>query len=378
VASSREAARALSQPDLLVGVRLAALGLLVWGISTEVAPGATSTGLATWVLVATLVPAWLGWSTPVSRLRWVRLLSFAWMALAGGALAALAPLGLVFVGSAGLGAASRMDLVPAAGLTALGPLATAVAGVWDGRPAGWVLSTAAAGLAGVVMGAGRRQATARAEQEALVHVEHHRADVERAKAAVLAERNRLAREVHDVLAHTLGALAVQLEALDAQIGEHGDVPETFRRGVRQTRSLAVDGLAEARRAVSALREDALPLGSQLAELCELRNARLSVSGEERELPAETTLALYRVAQEALTNAAKHAPGAPVAVTLRFDADGVTLDVENGFADHRRSYLASTGGGFGLEGIRERVRLLGGSVAAGTRDDRWVVQARVPG
>lgn len=378
VAGSRERSRSLSQPDLLVGLRLAALGLLLWGISNEVPPGTTRTQLATWVLAATLVPAWLGWSTPMARFRWVRVLSYAWMAVAGGALATLAPLGLVFVGSAGLGAASRMDLVPAAALTAGGPPATAIAAVWAGRSATWVLFAAAAGLAGIVMGAGRRQATVKVEQEALVQVEHHRAEVARAKATVLAERNRLAREVHDVLAHTLGALAVQLEALDAQIGAHGGVPENFRDGVRQTRALAVDGLAEARRAVHALREDTPPLPSQLARLCEIQHAELVVSGDQRLLPAETTLALYRVAQEALTNAAKHAPGAPVVVGLHFDADAVTLDVENGVTLDRRSSLASTGGGFGLEGIRERVRLLGGSVAAGARDGRWVVEAQVPG
>jgi signal transduction histidine kinase len=378
VATPREALRARPQPALLIGARLGALGLLVWGISTEVAPGASGEHLATWVLVGSLVPAWLGWSTPVARFAWVAVLSYVWMAVAGGAVAAMAPLGLVFVGAAGLGAAARMDLVPAVALTAAGPSATAIAGVWTGRPAGWVLTAAAAGLAGILVGAGRRQATVRTEQEVLVRVEHDRADVERARAEVLAERNRLAREMHDVLAHTLGALAVKLEALDAQIEGHGAVPSVVRQELRQTRSLAVDGLAEARRAVQALRDDALPLRLQLAKLCDLRSAELLVSGQERPLPAETSLALYRVAQEALTNAAKHAPGTPAVVALHFDADVVALDVENGVRQRPRSELADSGGGFGLEGIRERLRLLGGTVAAGARDDRWVVEAKVPG
>lgn len=378
MATPRDTPDVRSQPALLVWARLGALGLLLWGIATEVPPGAAGVHLATWVLCGSLVPAWLGWSTSLARFTWVALVSYGWMAVAGGAVAAMAPLGLVFVASAGLGAASRMDLLPASALAAGGPAAAAIAGVWVGRPSGWVLSAAAAGLAGVLVGVSRRQATVRAEQAVLVRVEHERAEVERGRAEVLAERNRLAREMHDVLAHTLGALAVKLEALDAQISAHGDVPAELHHELRQTRSLAVDGLAEARRAVQALRDDALPLRAQLAKLCELRSAALVVSGDERALPAETTLALYRVAQEALTNAAKHAPGAPVAVELRFDPCGVALGVANGVAGHRPGELAATGGGFGLEGIRERLRLLGGSVAAGARDDRWVVEAQVPG
>lgn len=368
----------LSQPALLVGARLGALGLLLWGIGSEVPPGTSSTGLATWVLVATLVPAWLGWSTAPARVPWVPLASCAWMAVAGGALTAMAPLGLVFVGAAGLGAATRLELGPAAALTAGGPATDAIARAWTGHSPDWVLSAAAAGLAGVLIGVGRRQATVRTEQEVLVRVEHDRAEIERSRAEVLAERNRLAREVHDVLAHTLGALAVNLEALDARIGDHAGVPPAIRQELRQTRALAVDGLAEARRAVTALRDDAVPLRAQLVKLCELRRAELHVRGDERPLPAETTLALYRVAQEALTNAAKHAPGAPVTVELWFGPAGVALDVANGIGGGPMSALATTGGGFGLDGIRERLRLLGGSVDAGARDDRWVVEARVPG
>lgn len=194
----------------------------------------------------------------------------------------------------------------------------------------------------------------------------------------MAERNRLAREMHDVLAHTLGALAIQLEALDARLGGGADAADWFRQELRQTRALAVNGLSEARRAVQALREEVPALLPALATLCEASHAGLEVTGEERTVSPETAHALYRVTQEALTNAAKHAPGMPVAVRLCFEPDGIALAIDNFAIDGQVGELASTGGGFGLEGIRERLRLLGGSVAAGARDDRWVVEARVPG
>jgi len=95
---------------------------------------------------------------------------------------------------------------------------------------------------------------------------------------VLAERNRLAREVHDVLAHTLGALSIQLEALDAQLDALPEVPRTLSEGVQRTKSLAADGLVEACRAVRALRDDAPPLVDQVVRLCELRGAQLVVLG----------------------------------------------------------------------------------------------------
>jgi DNA-binding NarL/FixJ family response regulator/two-component sensor histidine kinase len=201
-------------------------------------------------------------------------------------------------------------------------------------------------------------------------MEHERAEVEHERAAVLAERNRLAREVHDVLAHTLGALSIQLEALDAQLDALPEVPRTLSEGVQRTKSLAADGLVEARRAVRALRDDAPPLVDQVVRLCELRGAQLVVLGGPRPLAAEATLALYRAAQEALTNAAKHAPGAPVILRLSFEEATVSLAVENGAGEHPLGELAGSGDGYGIDGIRERVRLLGGEVAAGPVGQGW--------
>ncbi len=217
-----------------------------------------------------------------------------------------------------------------------------------------------------------------ATQALRVSIEHERAELAAARADVLAERNRLAREVHDVLAHTLGALSVQLEALSARAQtEASAATPDLRRGLAHAKALASDGLGEARRAVAALRDDAVALDVQVQTLCAATGSALEVLGSPVPLAPETTLALYRVAQESLTNAAKHAPEAPTGVRLEFGADAVTLTVDNGPAPLGPGPLSDSGGGFGLDGIRERVRLLGGEVSAGPDGGGWRVAARVP-
>lgn len=367
---------AAGDPPLLVAIRLGGLALLLWGVFSEVHPGHAGVHLGVSVLAVTVVPAWMLWSSGSDRLA-TRVAVFAWLGLAGGALAALAPLGLTVVGVAAMGAATILELPWAVGVSLLGPAALALAALWAGTPEARIVGGVAAALAGLVLGVSRRQGRERAAQAAAMALEHDRAELEHARAAVLDERNRLAREVHDVLAHTLGALSVQLEALDALIGTDPSADEDIRRRIRGTRSLAVEGLAEARRAVRALRDDAVPLDAQLRKLTGAAQADLVVSGDPRPLPPEATLALYRVAQESLTNAAKHAPGAPATVSLRYGPDEVHLRVENGDAGAPPGELAATGAGFGLDGIRERVRLLGGEVAAGPAGGGWLVEATVP-
>ncbi len=377
MAAGPENKRGLAQPPALVLVRVVGLGLLLWAIASEVRPGTTGAHLAAWVLVASLVPAWLLWSTAPKGARAVQMVTFAGMGAAGGVLAVFAHVALVFVGAAAAGAATTFELPAALGLASVGPAALGIAGAVDGSSGTLILGGLAASLAGLVIGVGRRQTVERAEQALLVAVEHETAELEHERAGVLAERNRLAREVHDVLAHTLGALSVQLEALDAQLDAVPEVPGPVREAVRRTKALASDGLVEARRAVRALRDDAPPLLDQLAKLCEARGAELVVSGGTRPLGPEATLALYRAAQEALTNAAKHAPGAPVILRLCFGEGAVTLAVENGAGEQPVGELSSSGGGYGIDGIRERVRLLGGEVAAGPTGDGWRVEARLP-
>jgi signal transduction histidine kinase len=261
-------------------------------------------------------------------------------------------------------------------LAAIGPLAHLVSAAYQGDSLLAVLGSTAAALAGLVVGLSRQQATRATEQRALMEIERERAQVEHERAELLAERNRLAREIHDVLAHTLGAVSVQLEALDAVV-DNEDTTLIHDR-VQATRGLVVQGLEDARRAVTALRDDAVPLPQQLKELCGTAGADLSLGGEQRPLSPPATLALFRIAQEGLTNAAKHAPGARVDITLRYGEDHVTLDVHNARSTDPPGPLAAQGGGYGLQGMRERVLLLGGTLDAGPGEDGgWLVRAAVP-
>jgi signal transduction histidine kinase len=100
---------------------------------------------------------------------------------------------------------------------------------------------------------------------------------------------------------------------------------------------------------------------------------------ERPLAADAGLALYRAAQEAVSNANKHAPGAAISVCLNFDPSATVLIVTNGPCPHGRpaSQLSQTGGGFGLRGMRERIELLGGNVLAEPREQGWTMQVAVP-
>jgi signal transduction histidine kinase len=207
----------------------------------------------------------------------------------------------------------------------------------------------------------RRLALQRA-QDLLVMT--RRANAEQAHAAALAERGRIARDVHDVLAHSLSGLAIQLEAADALLTAGADVERAHTMVIR-ARRLARDGLSEVRRAVTALREDVKPAQETLAALVADHAEDTGwpatfevVDGPVPELAVETAQTLQRVAQEALTNARKHAPGAAVTVRLAIGAETVTLTVENSAA--------------GADS------LIGGSVEAGqTEEGGFRVAAVVP-
>ena len=296
---------------------------------------------------------------------------------AGGALTPLAPFGLAFVGTAALAGSSTLELAPALAIAAAGPLALVASWLLVGESGELAVSAVAVSLAGLAIGAGRRRRVEAAAERASLVVAEERAALEHARAEVLAERNRLARELHDVLAHTLGALTVQLEALDAQLSLEPGLESGVRDGVQRTKVLAAAGLAEARRAVQALREDSRPLVEQLASLCDRTAATFSASGSPGPVAPEAGLALYRVGQEALTNAAKHAPGAAVTMHLAFEEGRVSLAVHNGRAVTPPGVLARTGAGYGLDGMAERVRLAGGAVSAGPDGEGWRVDAWVP-
>ncbi|WP_344533599.1 sensor histidine kinase [Streptomyces albiaxialis] len=202
-----------------------------------------------------------------------------------------------------------------------------------------------------------------------------------ATSAVLAERGRIARDVHDVLAHSLAGINMQLELADALL-DTGDL-ERVREANAKAHGLVKESLKQAQWTVHALREDALPLRESLASMLESSGHRdaLTVTGTVREVPVQVTQGLLRIAQEALTNAARYAPGGQVRVELEFAAASTTLRVRNRPAT--RPVSAGTGSGMGLIGMRERVALLNGTVTAGPVTEGpdqggWLVEAVIPG
>jgi signal transduction histidine kinase len=359
-------------------VNLAGLALLVWSIIAEAHLGLGGAHLAALVLLLLAVAGWIGWVwsrfRPVCRRTAVCLTV---MALAGGALMAFAPVAAVFIGVAAVGATIAWPLKKAAWIIAAGLIAMLISVPAAGHQLGVVFAGVAAALTGMIVGVGRRLSLERAANAALVQVTEARADAERARAELLDGRNHLARELHDVLAHTLSALSLQLEALDALVST-GAATDVVREQLDGIKRLVREGLDEARGAVRALREDAGPLEEQLTRLASDRRAEVEVCGEPRSLAPDVTLALYRVAQEALTNVVKHAPGEVAHIELGFADDRVSLSVSNPRSGTGNgSALSDSGGGYGLQGIKERVLLLGGQVDVGPTSEGWLVHAEVP-
>ncbi|MEU5400322.1 histidine kinase [Streptomyces sp. NPDC005963] len=200
-----------------------------------------------------------------------------------------------------------------------------------------------------------------------------------ARSAALAERARIAREIHDVLAHSLSAQLVHLEAARLQIerGPEGPFREQILERVVAARGMAREGLAETRQALSALRGEIAPVEDYLRELAAADGTESEVRGERQQLTAETSQTVRRVAQEALTNVRKHAPGARVRMLLTYERSGVTLEVRDAGAQRDSGELGASGSGYGLLGMRERAELLGGSLEAGPEGDGFVVRLRVP-
>jgi signal transduction histidine kinase len=207
------------------------------------------------------------------------------------------------------------------------------------------------------------------------------------RASALAERQRLAREMHDVLAHSLSGLMLQLEGARLLATENPQDPR-LPEVIERAHYLGKAGLEEARRAIGMLRDDDLPGPEQLATLAGQFErdsgitCHLTVTGEVRELDSEARLALYRVAQEALTNIRKHARCDRVDIKLDYDDGRTSLTVEDfspdGAADASGvSAAASAGGGYGLTGMRERAELLGGSLQAGPTGRGFRVELEVP-
>ncbi|WP_329062653.1 sensor histidine kinase [Streptomyces sp. NBC_01429] len=212
----------------------------------------------------------------------------------------------------------------------------------------------------------RLDAEARGNAHRLL-VQERAARAAEAETAALAERARIARDIHDVLAHSLSAQLVHLEAARLRIEQepHGPFRDQILERVVAARSMAREGLAETRQALSALRGEMAPLGDYLRELAATDGAEVVVEGAPRPLRAEVSQAVRRVAQEALTNVRKHAPGARVSILFSYGADDVTLVVrDSGGRRKGPAGLPASGSGYGLLGMRERAELLGGTLETG--------------
>jgi signal transduction histidine kinase len=387
VAARSDLSAAAPLPPLGRAFTVVALGFLAWGITTEAHLGLGGSHLAALLLLIAACAGWLGWAALRSSERGRRpsaAITISIMAAAGGALVPFAPLAATFVGVAALGATIGWAIRTAACVIAAGLAAMLVSVPATGHSLGILSLGFGVALAGAAMGLSRRQSQERAAQGVLLSVERERADIEQARAELFADRNHLARELHDVLAHTLAALSIQLEALDVTVhaSEHSVDPEIVQQ-VERTKRLVREGLAEARNAVRALRDDLEPLPDQLAKLAADQQSEFAVSGEARAVSPQVTIALYRAAQEGLTNAMKHAPGAATGVELSFGPGCVTLTVTNGpsgsdTATENEVPLASSGSSYGLRGIEERLQTLGGAMEAGPSKEGWRLNAEVPG
>ncbi|GIJ57492.1 sensor histidine kinase [Virgisporangium aurantiacum] len=201
-----------------------------------------------------------------------------------------------------------------------------------------------------------------------------------AEAAGLAERQRLAREMHDVLAHSLSGLTLQLEGARMLVTDDPTDPR-LPVAVDRAHHLARTGLEEARRAIGMLRDDDLPGPERLPALAE-QFARdqavpcdFTVLGEPHPLASQARLALYRVAQEALTNVTRHASPRRVSLRLAYEPTATRLTVEDFAAGP--PVVPSASDGYGLTGMRERAELLGGTLDAGPTGHGFRVELAVP-
>ncbi|WP_242911112.1 sensor histidine kinase [Actinomadura terrae] len=204
------------------------------------------------------------------------------------------------------------------------------------------------------------------------------------RAAVGAERARMARELHDVIANHLSAVALHSSAV---LKVRDLDRDGIDRAMEVIRENSVQGLAEMRRMIGLLRDggDAEadpPAAPRLAELGPLvartarpdLSARLEVAGEAPELPAAVELAAYRIVQESLTNALKHAGPGRADVRVEYGRRRVVIDVVSPLG---RAGSRLPGSGSGLIGMRERAAMLAGEFAAGPDEDRWRVHAELP-
>ncbi|MFD3481120.1 sensor histidine kinase [Streptomyces sp. NPDC058695] len=353
-------------------VRAVALTALVWTAAAERGVHGWTVALAPVALIACGAAAWGFFRTTLEHLLWpsVGLLAV----LLGAAFAAeqagfRGPALVLWCGCA-VTALERLPLVAAIPLTA-----GALTGFAVLNNDAWfttAVTTIGLCLAGYVL---RLDAEARGSAQRLLRQERAARAAE-AESAALAERARIAREIHDVLAHSLSAQLVHLEAARLLIERGADLDQIHERVVA-ARGMARDGLTETRQALSALRGEMTPLEDFLRELVATDGATVSVEGVRRPLSVEASQTVRRVAQEALTNVRKHAPGAKAQVRLEYGTAEVILEVRDSGSAASAGELTVSGSGYGLLGMRERAELLGGTLVAGPCEEGFAVKLKVP-
>ena len=219
----------------------------------------------------------------------------------------------------------------------------------------------------------------------LLHSRGRRA-AEAGRRALADERARIARELHDVVAH--GVTLMVIQAVGAQRRLRDD-PEAAERAMQAVEATGRESLAELRRLLGLLRPDGEPQVEPQPGLADLEQTAeraragglqvdLRREGEIRALPPGLDLAAYRIVQEGLTNAARHGQAAEVRVVVRYGARDVQLEVSSAAGARAASELSTDGGRRGLVGVRERAALYGGRVEAGaTGDGGFCVRAVLP-
>lgn len=295
---------------------------------------------------------------------------------------AVAPVAATFVASWSIGAfeerrraALGLTLLACGVWLAMGIDSTLGTDHYEGTDFPWIgILVLAPGLFGIAFGVrtrSLREAQARARE----------LELER-REAIAAERSRIARELHDVIAHSVSVMTVQAGAAEAVLGHD---PERALEPLRAVQETGRQALVEMKRLVGMLREgdDEIGLAPQpgLADLerlaAQMRDAgmrvEVRVEGTPRAVPLGVDLSAYRVVQEALTNSLRHAGGAPAAVVVRYGEHELGIEV----TDEGRGGRPAEGG-HGLVGMRERVGIFGGTLDAGPREHGgFAVRALLP-
>jgi signal transduction histidine kinase len=372
---------------------VASVALAVVGVSTFTQPfGRTRNMVSEITAFAVAVLTLALWTaterSPAWRARFAGLLPFAWGAMAVTCvLASLTTSGGpfdLFAAMATVGAGNAFSLAVAGTITGAGVLAVGWAGLVFGVPTWQVLFYPLTLVLGLLFGRLERSYRLQAEQSAALLANAEQLRQEQSRSATLDERNRIAREIHDLLAHSLGSLAVQIQAAQAVLTDQHDIDRAVEL-LGSARRTATEGLNETRRAVHALHAGTPPLPEVPASLGSGHQRRygarvsFEVTGAPRSLSADAGLALTRTARESLVNTAKHPPHQPVGLRLDYDEGRTALTVVSRLSGEADGHPArkTVSGGYGLAGTRERLLLIDGSPHAGPDDGNWVVTAQVP-